>query len=384
MLEMLWMLVVFIAVLFVAYSNGANDNFKGVATLFGSGTSSYNKSLMIGTLSTFAGSLFAVILSTKLMHTFTGKGLVPDAIVGNPSFVLSVAIGAALTVFLAAKIGIPISTTHSLTGALVGSGFVSVGAQLGIETLGKSFVLPLLASPFIAILMTFILYHFFHWGRMLSGVTKETCLCVEDRIVPISDLNMSAKELVSIGTVPQLKAYIDDAKLCNTKIKEQYHGMILGIRAEKILDLFHYFSASAVSFARGLNDTPKVLALLLAAGAFNLRWNILFIAIAIAVGGILGSRKIAETLSHRITEMNHGEAFTGNLVTAILVIFASHIGVPVSTTHVSCGSLFGIGLVNGKAKWKKIGEIFFAWVLTLPVAALISGVSYLLISKLWQ
>ncbi|PIW62127.1 MAG: inorganic phosphate transporter, partial [Candidatus Omnitrophica bacterium CG12_big_fil_rev_8_21_14_0_65_50_5] len=64
------------------------------------------------------------------------------------------------------------------------------------------------------------------------------------------------------------------------------------------------------------------------------------------------------------------------LVTALLVIFASKFGMPVSTTHVSCGSLFGIGLVNGKAHWKIIGGIISAWVLTLPVAALLSAGFY--------
>jgi PiT family inorganic phosphate transporter len=74
-------------------------------------------------------------------------------------------------------------------------------------------------------------------------------------------------------------------------------------------------------------------------------------------------------MSDRIVKMNHGQGFTANLVTAFLVIVASRFGVPVSTTHVSCGSLFGLGAVTGTARWRMILGITLAWVVTLPVAA---------------
>src|SRR6202035_4881282 len=98
---MVYMGFLLLTILFVAYTNGANDNFKGVATLFGSGTTSYRKALAWGTLTTFAGSVTALVLSAKLVSRFSGKGLVPDALVGNPEFVGAVALAAAITVFLA-------------------------------------------------------------------------------------------------------------------------------------------------------------------------------------------------------------------------------------------------------------------------------------------
>lgn len=101
-----------------------------------------------------------------------------------------------------------------------------------------------------------------------------------------------------------------------------------------------------------------------------------------AVGGILGARKVAETVSYKITYMNHGQGFTANFVTAVVVIFASGWGMPVSTTHVSCGALFGIGLVNGKARWHVIGSILGAWILTLPVAAALSAASFVVLSRI--
>ncbi len=93
-----------------------------------------------------------------------------------------------------------------------------------------------------------------------------------------------------------------------------------------------------------------------------------------AIGGLLGARRVAVTMSDRIVEMNHGQGFTANLVTAFLVTVASRLGIPVSTTHVSCGSLFGLGAVTGTARWEMILGITLAWVVTLSVAALLAAV----------
>src|SRR6266404_32093 len=85
----------------LAYSNGANDNFKGVATLFGSGTCSYRQALLWATITTLGGSLLALYFAGGLVDSFRGKGLVPDAVTQQPAFVLAVSVGAALTVLLA-------------------------------------------------------------------------------------------------------------------------------------------------------------------------------------------------------------------------------------------------------------------------------------------
>src|SRR5438477_10992931 len=103
-----------LAILVLAYSNGANDNFKGVATLFGSGRCSYRQALLWGTAATTAGALLALILAPGLVNTFQGKGLVPDTVIAQPAFLLAVSLGAALTILLATWTGMPVSTTHAL------------------------------------------------------------------------------------------------------------------------------------------------------------------------------------------------------------------------------------------------------------------------------
>jgi PiT family inorganic phosphate transporter len=397
---MIWMITVTFCVLFVAYANGANDNFKGVATLFGSGTTDYRKALSWATVTTLSGSIAAVFLATRLVKTFTGKGLVPDSVIGNPAFLAAVALGAGLTVLLAARFGIPISTTHGITGALVGAGFMEIGGELGFSTLEKNFFMPLIASPFVALVLTAVIYFVMHRTRKTLGITRKSCLCVGEKVIPVRDCHVAPSGLLAmtslsatqtadpssggrgsesteaISGLRSFEIMVDDKAVCNSKAIEIYEGKMFGVSAQSVLNSLHFVSAGAVSFARGLNDTPKIVALLAASGALGLRWNIFLVAIVMAVGGVLGARKVAETVSHRITYMNHGQGFSANLVTAVLVIFASHWGMPVSTTHVSCGALFGIGLVNGKARWNVISSILGAWFLTLPMAALFSAGSY--------
>ncbi len=98
--------------------------------------------------------------------------------------------------------------------------------------------------------------------------------------------------------------------------------------------------------------------------------------VGMAAGGLLNARKVAETISKKITPLNHGQGFTANLVTGLLVVYASRLGIPVSTTHVSVGSLFGIGFITKKANPRVVREILLSWVLTLPIAALLSGFIY--------
>ena len=380
---MLWIALIILSTLLVAYANGANDNFKGVATLFGSGTADYRKALWWASITTFAGSITAFFFASSLVKTFSGKGLVPDSLIASPDFLVAVAIGASLTVLIAALTGIPISTTHGLTGALVGAGIMAVGpGQLGFNTLGKNFFIPLLVSPVIAVIATAIVYGIFRQARHYWGVTRQTCVCVGEKIIAVPGLVCCDGQKFSVAQLRAFDIMVDEQTACQARAVEFYQGNLLGISAQQILDALHFLSAGAVSFARGLNDTPKIVALCITAKALGLESGIMLVAFVMAIGGAFSARKVAETMSNRITRMNHGQGFSANLITAVLVIFASKWGMPVSTTHVSCGSLFGIGLSNGKANWKVIGGILSAWVLTLPVAAFVAGLAYFILHHL--
>jgi PiT family inorganic phosphate transporter len=374
-------LALFLATCFLAYSNGENDNFKGVASLFGCKAASYRTAITWATVTTFAGSIAAIFLAQTLLKKFSGKGLVPDALVGSPQFLLAVAIGAALTVILATRLGFPISTTHSLMGAIVGGGLMAARGAVNFSALGKGFFLPLLLSPVLAILLGGLLYFVFRGMRLALGITKEWCICFgcEERVVA---LPQPASILTMRSAPPTVSLTVDEMENC----EERYAGSMLGLGAQQIMDGGHFFSAGIVSFARGLNDTPKIVALLLLLPALDPErfrgWGFFAVAAAMAIGGLLNSRRIAETMSHKITEMNHGQGFSANLATGILVIVASLFGLPVSTTHVSVGALFGIGLATSQSNPRVMRNIVLSWIVTLPCAALLGAGAYALLRHL--
>tara|TARA_R100000541_G_scaffold42384_3_gene49681 strand:+ start:65 stop:1186 length:1122 start_codon:yes stop_codon:yes gene_type:complete len=365
------LILLFIAACFLAYTNGANDNFKGVATLFGSGTTNYKKAINWATATTFAGSVAAIFLAGTLVKNFSGKGLVPDTLIQSPEFAISIALGAAITVFIATKIGMPISTTHSLVGALFGSGIVAVGASFNFAKLGSTFLMPLIVSPLMAAIVSFLAYLLFRELRKMFGITKETCVCIGKEKIPVIKDNLT-NEYIAVENKTSASVKISSESQCI----ETYKGIFLGINSQKALDLAHYTSAGVVSFARGLNDTPKIVGLLIVINAMDIKWGMIAVAIAMAIGGLLNAKKVGKIMSKKITPMNSGQGFTANLITGLLVTTASVHGMPVSTTHVSVGSIFGIGTVTKQADLKVIRNILLSWVLTLPIAAVCSGIVY--------
>ena len=362
-------LLLFAATCFLAYSNGANDNFKGVASLFGSDTTDYRTAIAWGTVTTFLGSVASVFLAQALLTAFSGKGLVPDHVAGGELFLLAVAVGAGSTVMLATVLGFPISTTHGLVGAIVGAGFSAASREVNLEVLTSTFILPLVASPFLALAIAAVLYVALHRVRKGLGIEKDTCVCVGQTTAVLVPAGGVAAMADSLGS---LQVAVDRQARC----EERYVGQFLGVSWQRLMDTAHYLSAGVVSFARGLNDTPKIAALLLVLQVVDIRWGLVVVGMAMAGGGLLSARKVAMTMGRKITGMNHGQGFAANLTTGLLVIGASWLGLPVSTTHVSVGSLFGIGLVTRQADIRMVRSIVLSWVVTLPCAAMLAALTY--------
>ncbi len=306
------------AVFVVAYTSGANANFKGVASLYGSGTTSFRTAVNWAAVMTAAGCALAMLTTSSLLKAFSGKGLVAEALTTQPMFLLAVAIGAGLTGLFATTLGFPASTTHMLTGGLLGAGWMADTGGVHFEKLWDNFVRPLLLSPVIAVVVGAVIY-----------------------------LTLKALRLA-----PDHRT--------------------------RSLDALHFLSAGAVCFARGMNDTPKMAALLLGVGGLSGLSGSVLIAVAMALGGLISARRVAETLAHKITDMNPGQGFAANLATALLTTTASYHGLPVSTTHVSVGALLGIGITTRQAKWRTVIPVIAAWIITLPCAAALSAAAYAL------
>lgn len=364
--------ILFITVCFLAYANGANDNFKGVATLFGCGTTNYRLALGWATLTTLAGSICALFLAQTLMVKFSGKGLAPDALIQSLPFMIAVAGGAGTTVILATRFGFPISTTHALLGAMLGSTLLATLGNMNLSPLLNNFVLPLLLSPFAALLLATLLFRLLQKLSRNASFNQPLCLCVEqtDHLV----LAGSADRTIAADLSADLPSKLSLAP--QAACAERDAGVIFGFDARRIVDSLHFCSAGAVCFARGLNDTPKIAALLLLAPGFDLQWMIVIIAVAMLLGGLFNARHVAETMSHKITPISQIQGFSANLTTALLTIFASKLGMPVSTTHVSVGALFGIALSGERADTGVIASIALSWLLTLPCAAVCSAAIY--------
>jgi PiT family inorganic phosphate transporter len=208
------------------------------------------------------------------------------------------------------------------------------------------------------------------------GIDRETCICVGEEpnrvFIPVGETPSVSREQIRMKTSIKVGG--------NAECVERYKGGMFDIDAQQILDIAHYIRAGWVSFARGLNDTPKIAGLLVVLHALDIEYSLTAIRIAIAAGGLISARKVGETVSHKITPMNHGQGFTANLITGLLVATASIHGMPVSTTHVSVGSIFAIATVSGEANGRVIVQILSSWLLTLPTAFVFSAVTYWLLS----
>lgn len=355
------------AALWLSWANGANDNFKGVATLLGSGTTSYERALWWGTATTLAGSACALFVSGQLAAAFSGKGVVPDSLVGSPAFLFAVGCGAAGVVTVATLTGMPVSTTHALVGGLGGAGAAMVGLSgISWSTFGSAFALPLLISPLLSALLVRALYPPLRHLGARAGIAEDTCFCVEggsqgQPVAAGDSLSMlQGSDLVALA--PQLR--VDTVDACVAEGERSAPG----VTARALIDGMHFVSAGAVSFARGLNDTPKIAALLLVGGAVDPLWGLAAVAVGMAAGALLHARRVAHTMSFEITRMTPGQGLTANAATAFMVLIASRFGVPVSTTHVSTGSLFGLGATTGQLRTKTFRTIVAAWIITLPCA----------------
>ncbi|HWO29682.1 MAG TPA: inorganic phosphate transporter, partial [Candidatus Acidoferrum sp.] len=227
-----------LSVVLLSFANGANDNFKGVATLWGSGLTTYQRAIAWGTGFTFLGSLGAIWLGSALAVKFSGTKLVENGIATQLPFLIAVALGAGCTVLLAARLGLPISTTHSITGALVGAGVAAAGfSHVKFAALGKGVVLPLLFSPIVALVLTVAVQLLLNRFASQKGIRD--CVCVDEPKAMMMAPGVSASSIVIVAQ-PSLR--LAPAAECQTGTEMVRFSLADGV---------HWFSGAAISFARG-------------------------------------------------------------------------------------------------------------------------------------
>lgn len=367
---MLTLSILFALVALLAFANGANDNCKGVATLVGFGAARPASALLWAAVTTAAGSVVSFWLATGLIRSFSGGGLFADGTTLPASFFVAVLTGAAAWVLFATFAGLPVSTTHAITGGLCGAGAGAFGAttvQWAIA--GQKFAVPLALSPLLSLAAVYALA----WPvAVVVGRWAARCVC----IAPLQPAATGAAS--TAAPLPVLVSGTSTA--CDA-------AGATGVSGASVANGVHWLTSGMVGFARGWNDAPKIAALSVGVlvaqgidGATGVAFGI--VTVAMAAGGLLSGRKVLDTLSRRVTTMPLPESLAASFITATLVSLASWHALPVSTTQVSTGAIVGVGLKHDPRAvcWNIVTHIVLSWLVTLPVAALVAAATAALFS----
>lgn len=349
----------------LAAANGANDVSKGVATLAGAGVARYRTAILWGTGSTFVGAIASAAFAERISLLFS-RGIV--AVPPTPVFALAVLVGATAWVCFATATRLPVSTTHAIVGALIGAGLELSPGAVNWAVILTNVAGPLLLSVGIAYLGSFVL------GWVPFGRVECTCVDLAGQLRLIEGAGQAMA--VSAGLMlPML------AVRTGTNTECSMHG---AGRVRLTLSGAHWLTSGGTSLARGLNDTPKIVAI----GTFALvpsggdaDWLVGAVAAAMGFGALVAGMRVARSLGEKVVRMDHLEGFRANLATAFLVGAGANLGLPMSTTHVATGAIMGLARKDiSRLNRRTLRDFVIAWTLTPLAAGLVSTVVFRLLS----
>jgi PiT family inorganic phosphate transporter len=358
----------------LAFANGANDVSKGIATLVGSGVADYRRAILWGTAWTATGGLLSASFAGAMVATF-GSGLIAEGTSQTLNAGAATLAGATAWVVIATRTGLPVSTTHAIVGSLTGVAAVAYGAH-GVrwDALGSKVVLPLLVTPALSLALVFLLLARSRPRNSSGPQGSRDCVCAE-WVSSTKAVTAPLADPVSLLETASLRVTVDTTESCAVERPAA---------ARLTLDHLHWLTSGAAGFARGMNDAPKIVALVVAATALHgqsvvnpMRLSIIVTAGMVA-GSLAAGRRVTRVLAEDVTNMDHREGFFANLVTAGLVGAGATFGLPMSTTHVASGGIVGAGLQRSSLNGKTLQQIGLAWIVTLPAAALLGVAAWLL------
>ncbi|MBI1285403.1 MAG: hypothetical protein GC183_13885 [Thiobacillus sp.] len=349
---------------FLAFANGANDVSKGIATLAGAGLTSVNGAIAWGTIWTVAGAFSGLLWGSVIIENLSSSLYAETSAFYMPA-ALAAACAPILWVGLATWRKWPVSTTHAIVGGMIGVGLMASGMQgVNWDAFLSKIALPLLASPFMAIMLAWPLSPAL---EKLASATHRVrfCLTPVPKFALLPANNRAATPLQDCIVCA-----------CDSPQAGLTHGVAISI------DHMHWLTSGLLSFSRGLNDTPKLIAValpfLLLDNNTAPTWTFVVGALAVGLGSWTAGKTITRVLGFNVTQMNHEQGFSANLIAALLVIGASRFGLPVSTTHVSSSAIMGVGLANKESlNMHTIRSMLFAWLVTAPIAGVFAAAIYL-------
>ncbi|UTW44721.1 inorganic phosphate transporter [bacterium SCSIO 12696] len=389
---------------FMAWGVGANDVANAMGTSVGSKALTIKQAILIAMVFEFAGAYLAGGEVTKTIR----KGLIDaDVLAGSPELLvfgmMSALLAAGTWLLVATARGWPVSTTHSIIGAIVG--FAAVGISMEAVKWGKvgSVVASWVVAPVLAGTISFILFrsvqkliltqenpfarakkyipiYMFGVGFLMAMVTILKGL---KHVFKSHDISFSFGEAALWATVVGIVvAFIGKLLLNRVHRDEPAEQENRFASVEKVFAVLMIFTACAMAFAHGSNDVANAVGPLAAvysvldSGVVTTSskmpgWILLLGASGIVVGLATLGFKVMATIGKKITELTPSRGFAAELGAAGTVVVASGTGLPVSTTQVLVGAVLGVGLARGigALNLRAIGTIFMSWVVTLPAGA---------------
>lgn len=386
---------------FMAWGVGANDVANAMGTSVGSKALTLKQAIMIAIIFEFAGAYLAGGAVTSTIR----KGIIDPALLsGTPELLvygmLSALLAAGIWLLIATAFGWPVSTTHSIVGAIVG--FAAVGIGVDAVNWGKvsKIVASWVVSPVTAGLIAFFLfrsvqrlildttdpfknakkyvpYYIFLVGFMISMVTFTKGL----KHIGL-DLSFGMSALISVG-VALLTMLLGVSMLKKIHARKADDKDYHFASVEKVFGVLMMFTACAMAFAHGSNDVANavgplaaVVGVVSSAGEVAQKtampvWILLLGGGGIVAGLVMYGHKVIATVGNNITELTPSRGFAATLAAATTVVFASGTGLPISTTHTLVGAVLGVGIARGLSalNLRVIGTIFVSWVVTLPAGA---------------
>lgn len=390
--------------LYMTWGIGANDVANAMGTSVGSGAISVRQAIIIAAIFEFAGAFLAGGHVTKTIR----KGIIdPTTVIDQPEILvwgmLSALIAAAIWLTVASWMGWPVSTTHSIIGAIVGFAIVGIGVEAVNWSKIGTIVLSWLVSPIVGGTLSYFLmksiqklildtedplinakryapYYVFLVGFVISLVTLFKGLKHLD-----IDLSVAQSFIFSgiLSLILTMVSYFLISKI-NTYPGENVHDQFKQV--EKIFGILMIFSASAMAFAHGSNDVANgigpmaaVISIVDSGGEVAQKsdlpiWILLVGGLGIVIGLSTLGYRVMLTIGTKITELVPTRGFSAELAAAATVVIASRTGIPVSTTQIAVGAVMGVGLARGigALDLRVIGGIMMSWVITLPVGAILS------------
>ena len=402
---------------FMAWGVGANDVANAMGTSVGAGAITIKQAIIIAMIFEFAGAWLAggevtsTIRSSIIDVETAGFDERPELLVYG---MLSSLLAAGLWLLIASKYGLPVSTTHSIIGAIVG--FAAVGISFDSIMWGQigSIVASWVISPLIAGIISFSLfmtvqhlvlstdnpfanakkyvpYYIFLVGFVIAMVTMVKGL----RHVGLEiTFAQSAAMAIGFGIITMLIGV-----LMLRRIPEPSSGMMHNQFAsvESVFAILMIFTACSMAFAHGSNDVANAIGPLAAinsvvrsGGVFETEsalpmWILLLGGFGIVSGLAVWGYRVIATIGRNITELTPSRGFAAELAAATTVVIASGTGIPVSTTHTLVGAVLGVGVARGigALNLSTVGKIFLSWIVTLPVGALLSIMFFFILRALF-